>query len=327
MNLGLFSKTVAVLTMLASSTAAQDRIALQVGYSPGGSYDMNARLAAQHLGQFLPGNPEIIVENVPGAGSLLVARQITAGDNEDGSTMATVSSALALYPVFQPDSDDFDPANVHYIASMSSVASYCVTHKSSGYDTFESLLNSPDAKVGATGRSSTTYTYPAALRGALDGQFEIVTGFKGGNEVLLAMERGEVDARCGIGINTITRLGMQETHNILAELSTEPRNEMEGPVFALDLAPNDEARAALSLVFGPGAIHHPVIVSNTTPPEIVELLRDAFVAMNEDPKFIEDNLAQNRYMSITRGDLVEEQIDALLSAPAEVQELARSYVE
>jgi tripartite-type tricarboxylate transporter receptor subunit TctC len=327
MTFGFFGKFIGALALMTTAASAQDRITLQVGYSPGGSYDMNARLAAQHLGRFLPGNPEIIVENVPGAGSLLLARQIIAGSNEDGATMATVSSALALYPVFQPDSDDFSPDDVHYIASMSNIASYCVTLKTSEYDTVDALLNSPDAKVGATGRSSTTYTYPAALRGALGGQFEIVTGFKGGNEVLLAMERGEVDARCGIGINTIMRLGMLETHNMIAELAPEPTNEMEGPVFALDLAPDEETRAAMRLVFGPSGIHHPVVVSASTPPELVEQLRDAFVAMGQDAQFIEDNEAQNRYMTIMRGDLVEQEIEALLNAPAEVRDLARSFVQ
>lgn len=317
----------AVLVLMASAAAAQDRIVFQVGYSPGGSYDANARLAAAHLGRFLPGNPEIVVENVPGAGSLKLARQTLAADNSGGGTIATVSSALALRPVFEPESEDFDPRDVPYIAAMSSVASYCVTLKSSGIDTLDQLLSDPDNKVGATGKGSTTYTYPAALRGALGGQFQIITGFKGGAEILLAMERGEVHARCGIGINTILRLGMEETHNIIAELAPEPTGEMEGPVFALDLAPTPEARAAMHLVFGPGAIHHPVIAAPSTPPEMVEALRDAFVAMHEDPQYQAENLAQNRFMTITRGDVVEAKIAELLEAPEEVKALARSYLQ
>jgi len=120
---------------------------------------------------------------------------------------------------------------------------------------------------------------------------------------------------------------MLETHNVLVELAPEPTGELEGIPFALDLVSDPVNREALSLIFAPSGIHHPVIVSGETPPEVVEQLRDAFVAMYQDAQFETDNLAQNRYMTIIRGDIVETQIAELLSAPEEVKELARSFVQ
>ncbi|WP_291838596.1 tripartite tricarboxylate transporter substrate-binding protein [Limimaricola sp.] len=311
---------------LGSVASADGLVTLQVGYSPGGSYDLNARLVAEYLGKYLPGKPDVIVENVPGAGSLVLARQMMTDPTVDGTHLATISSALALAPVFDPDNTDFDPRKVHYIASLSDHASYCVTSKRSGITTFRQLLDSPDAKVGSTGRSSTTYTFPAAIRAALNGKFQIVTGFQGANEIDLAMERGDIQARCGIGLDTISQGDFAERINVVAELALSPQGEMEGPAFALDFAPDPAARAALALVFASSSVHHPIIAPPATPPAVVQTLRNAFVAVASDPAFIAENARRKTGIVITDGATVEAKIAGFLAAPADVQARARDYV-
>ena len=306
---------------------AQDLVTIQVGYSPGGSYDQNARAVAEFLGRYLPGNPEVIVENVPGAGSLALAKQVMNDSNPDGSKVASVSSALALAPVFDPQNLDFDPRQVHYIASLSSQSSYCIAHKQSGLETFEQFLASETAKVGATGRSSTTYTFSSAIKVALDGKFQIVTGFEGANEIDLALERGDIQVRCGIGASDILAGDTLERYNVLGEMGLEPRHEIEGPVFVLDLVKDETRRAALQLVFASSSIHHPLLVPPNTSAEVVDMLRAAVVAVSEDSEFQELNASRGLYITITPGNVVEAKILEFLSAPEEVRVLAQALVQ
>lgn len=316
-----------LLAVLAAGAAvAQDRLTIQVGFSPGGSYDSTARIVAEYLPPHLPGSPDIIVENVPGAGSLVLGRLLMVDDNGDGERFATVSSALLLTPVFEPGNEDFDPTAVHYLAAMSQAASYCVTHRQSGIETLDDLLQSSDARVGATGRSSTTYTFPAALKNALDGQFQIVVGFDGGSEINLAMERGDIEARCGISYESLLADGMLDSYNIIAELSIEPRGEIEGPAFVLDRVEDPLMRSALRLVFSSGSVHHPYLAAPSTPPETVAALRAGFEAMVSNPEFLAVNAARAVPFDPLVGDALQARIADILSQPEEIQVLARDLV-
>ncbi len=306
------------------ATQAAETVTIEVGYSPGGSYDAIARLVADHLGDHLDGHPTVVVENVPGAGSLKLAKMVI--QDGSGARIATVSSALALRPIFEPDETDFDPRKAQYLASLSNGASYCVAHPDSGITSLQEFLDDPDAKAGASGKGSTTYTYPAAIKAALGGKFQVVTGFKGGAEIGLAMERGEIQVRCGIGQASLQPGTPGEGFVVIAELSPEPRHEFEGVDFALDFAPS-ENREALKLVFSSGAVHHPFLVGPDVPAERVEELRAAFTALAEDPAFLADDETRRTFTHITPGAEVEALIDGFLAAPEAVQAQARAFVE
>ncbi|KEO50801.1 Bug family tripartite tricarboxylate transporter substrate binding protein [Thioclava pacifica] len=311
---------------LAGSVEAGDRITIQVGYGPGGSYDTMARLIADHLGRYLAGSPDIIVENVPGAGSLKLARLIETRGAADGSQIASVSNALALKPVFDPDTESFDPRNVRYIASASNESSYCVTPKNSGINSVEDFIAS-NAKAGATGKSSSTYTYVAAIKKAFDGKFDIVTGFGGGNEINLAMERGDVQVRCGISVTTLNQADTLDRYRILAELGTASRGSIQGEPFLLDLVKNPDDRAALSIVFAPTRMHHPYIVAGATPDAEVATLRAAFDALATDPEFLADAKKRGIVSTITDGATVEAYIAELLGSDPKILQRARELVE
>jgi tripartite-type tricarboxylate transporter receptor subunit TctC len=310
-----------------SPLAAQERMMIQVGYGAGGGFDAVARIVAEHLPRHLPGSPDIIVENVPGAGSLVLARMVMADRNPRGTRIAMVGSALALLPVFEPDNAVFDPLAVHYLASMSSGASYCFADRRSGIETLEQLLASPHIRVGASGRQSTTYIYPAALRAALGGQFQIVIGFPGTADIDLAMERGDIHVRCGGGLDQIRDTGREDRVTVIAEMAVESQREIVGVTFALDLAPDQETRDALSLIFMSTSIHHPFIAPPATTPEAVATLRAAFRAMFDDPDFRELNARRLVPLSLRPGEEVEARIRAALAQPDHVQALARALVE
>ena len=322
-NLSLLA-ALAALAVPAPTLA--ERLTIQVGYGAGGSYDEAARLIADHITRHLPGTTEVMVENVPGAGSVKLARMVMASDVTDGSQIATVSSALALLPVFDPESTDFDPTAVHYLVSMTNSASYCITPKASGIDSIDAFLTQ-EFKVGATGRDSTTYTYPAAIKNALGARYDIVTGFESAAEVDLAMERGEIGARCGIGLTTLSKGDMLERFNVVAELSTEPKNELPGVAFLLDRVTDPEQRLAMSLVFSSGTVHLPFLAPPQTSDEAVARLRAAFDALAADPEFAAAADRQGFELLMTGGADVETMIDGFLGADPAVQETARALVQ
>jgi tripartite-type tricarboxylate transporter receptor subunit TctC len=274
----------------------------------------------------LPGTSEVVVENVPGAGSVKLAKMVMASDITDGSQIATVSSALALMPIFDPESADFDPTKVHYLVSMTNSASYCISPKASGIDSLDAFLTQ-EFKVGATGKDSTTYTYPAAIKNALGAKFEIVTGFESATEIDLAMERGEIGARCGIGLTTLSKGDMMERYNVITELAPTPKNELPGVAFLLDRAPDEPTRKALELVLSSGTVHLPLIAPPETSDEALARLRAAFDGLAADPEFAAAAERQGFELFMTSGAKVETMIDGFLASDPKVQEAARALVQ
>lgn len=319
--------SLALAFSLATGLAAEaEPLSIKVGYAPGGSFDLVSRLVADHLGAFLPGNPQVIVENVPGAGSLKVAKMLMADPSTEGMVLGSVNSALALLPILDPENTDFDPTKAHYIASMSTESSYCITPKSTGIETFEQFLQS-GAKVGATGKASSTYSYPAAIKAAFGANIEIVTGFEGSAEIDLAMERGDLQGRCGISAANLVEADMLTRYNVLAEIGTAPSEIGPKAEFILDKVTDPATRAALTLIFTAADIHHPFIVAPATSPERVAELRAAFDAMVADPAFQDDAKARGYQVGYRNGADVEAVIAGLLATDPAIKELARQMVQ
>ena len=311
--------------MLPVSVSAE-QIVIKVGYGPGGSYDEAARLVADHLGRHLAGNPSFVVENVPGAGSLKLARLMMESTLDDGTEIATISSALALLPVFDPSNTSFDPHKVSYLASMTNTASYCISPKASGIDTLDAFLTA-EFIVGATGPDSTTYTYPQAIKNALQANYKVITGFASAAEIDLAMERGDLQARCGIGITTLFTGDMLDRYNVIAELSVTQKREIDGVPFLLDRVTDPAVHEALSLVFSSGNVHLPFIAPPGTREDVLASLRAAFAALATDPEFVADAKRRNFAQVITDGATVEQMIDSYLGADPAVVARARALVQ
>jgi tripartite-type tricarboxylate transporter receptor subunit TctC len=314
------------LTLSTGLAARSETLSIQVGYSPGGSFDLVSRIVADHIGAYLPGQPDVIVENVPGAGSLKLAKMVMSDTATDGMVLASVNSGLALLPILEPESTDFDPLKAHYIAAMSTESSYCITPKATGIETFDAFLQS-GAKVGATGKTSSTYTYPAAIKAAFDANIEIVTGFEGSAEIDLAMERGDLQGRCGISAANLVDADMLTRYNVLGEIAATPSKIGPGGEFILDKVTDPATKAALALVFSSTRIHHPFIVAPATSPERVAELRAAFDAMLADPAFLADAEERGILIGYTAGADVEAEIAANLAIDPATRELARQLVQ
>ena len=171
-------------------------IELDIGVSVGGGYDLYARMLARHMGKYIPGNPSIVPKQMEGAGSMRLANFLANAAPKDGLTFGTINRGTAFDPLLGNKSAQFEAAKLNWIGSTNNEVSACVAWHTSGITSIEQV-KTKELIVGATGPSADTYQFPKIANGVLGTKFKIVTGYPGGNDVDLAMERGEVSGRCG----------------------------------------------------------------------------------------------------------------------------------
>src|SRR5262249_49275703 len=171
-------------------------VELYIGYSAGGGYDVYARLLARHMGRFIPGNPTIVAKNMPGAGSLLLANWLYNVAPKDGSVLGTIGRGTGFDPLLGSTKAQFDAARFNWVGSMNDEVSVCVAWHTSGVTTLEQLKQK-ELTVGGTGPAADTDQFPKVLNAVIGTKFRLVPGYPGGNDIDLAMERGEVMGRCG----------------------------------------------------------------------------------------------------------------------------------
>ncbi|CCV10373.1 hypothetical protein [Mesorhizobium sp. STM 4661] len=310
---------------LQAQAAEFTTVTIKVGYGAGGNYDLTSRLVARHLGRFLPGNPSVLVQNVPGGGSLKLTKMMLGSEPADGSVIASVSEAMPFAPVLDPANADFDPLSMQWIGSLSKEPSICITTKSSGIDTMEKFLQS-DFLLGASGKSSLTYIFAALVKNGLNAKFKIVTGFDGSAEIMVASQRGEVAGVCALvyynvadkpgEFNVIGRFGA----GTIPAAPTLPQfsDQIKDPVI----------RQAAVLIESSRDFHLPLIVPPGTPRETLDILRKAYVDMSKDPEFLADAAKLGSLsLDITTGEEITKLVADQLKADPAVLEAARNLVK
>ncbi len=189
-----------LISIIALGTAAADAVGdfykgravdLYIGYSVGGAYDLYARVIGRHLGAHIPGSPTLVPKNLEGAGSLRLANYLYRVAPHDGSAIGTIGRGIPFDPLLIGQGDAFDAQKFNWIGSANNEVSVCVAMRQSGITKFEDLFTK-DLTVGGTGTSADTDQFPRVLNSVLGTHFKIVEGYPGGNDVVLAMERGEV---------------------------------------------------------------------------------------------------------------------------------------
>jgi tripartite-type tricarboxylate transporter receptor subunit TctC len=285
-----------VLFLSAVSAAAADPIAdfytgktvrMLVGYGPGGGYDIYGRLVAEFLPKFLPGHPSIVTENMPGAGSFAAAKYIANVAPQDGTVLASLAQTFALDSAVG-GSGRTNAAAFHYVGRVTTNIDVGVARVSSGIKSIADVRAKPYT-VGASGRGSTTDIYAEALNAYGGTKFKIVIGYKGTSEILLAMERGEVDIDGAYGLP-----GMLTTHPnwvkggaVLIYQASLKRSPLIPNVPTLgELALADEGKAILSAIASTAEIGRSIISGPGVPAERLAALRKAFAAMVKDPDFV-----------------------------------------
>jgi tripartite-type tricarboxylate transporter receptor subunit TctC len=266
-------------------------IDLYIGYSVGGGYDLYARVLARHLNKHVPGHPTIVPRNMEGAGSMRLANWLYTVAPKDGTAIGTVSRAAAFERLLGRPGIAFDASRFSWIGSANDEVSVCVSWYTSGVSSFSDLLQK-ELIVGAAGAGSDDDQFPRVLNGLFGTKMRVINGYPGGNEIVLAMERGEVNGRCGYSWSSIktTHPEWLDGHkiNILAQFATAKHPDLPGIPLVTDFATNDEQRSILRLILARQALGRPFLAPPEIPADRVAALRAAFMWTMGDHEFLAD---------------------------------------
>jgi len=305
-------------------------IDLDIGYSVGGSYDLYARLIARRLGDHIPGNPTVVPKNIEGAGSLRLANYLYAAAPKDGTVIGAISRGAAFDPLLNENGASFDASKFSWIGSANNEVSLCVALTSSGITKFDDLFTR-QLTIGSTGASDDTYQFPALMNAALGTKFRIVTGYPGGNDVTLALERGEVQGRCGWSWSSLkaTRLNwvVRKRIAILVQLSLSKHADLPDVPLIMDLAKTDEVRQIFKMIFARQTMGRPYAAPPELPADRLTGLRKAFMDTMTDKEFLYD-ADQNKFeINPVDGDRVEALVNEVYRTPADLMRKAAQMLQ
>jgi tripartite-type tricarboxylate transporter receptor subunit TctC len=301
---------------------------LYIGYSVGGAYDLYARMLAKHMSKHIPGHPMVITKNMEGAGSLRLANWLYNVGPKDGSAFGIIGRGTGFDPLLGNKAAQFDATKFTWIGSANNEVSICVAWHTSGVTRFEDMLEKP-LIVGGTSTSADTDQFPRITNGVLGTKMKVITGYPGGNEVGLAMERGEVQGVCGIGWTGIEILYPEwfakGTVKPLVQLSVKGHRDLHSRKVptTLEFARNDDERSVMELIYSQGVFGRPFVLPPGVPADRVAALRKAFMAAFADPRLLAEAKKMNFDIEPMSGEDMQALVTNLYATPANVVEKAK----
>jgi tripartite-type tricarboxylate transporter receptor subunit TctC len=300
-----------------------------VGASAGGGYDFYGRLLARHIGKFLPGNPQVIVKNMPGAGGIVLANYLQSRAARDGTEIGTFEHGTAFASLLTGTRIEFEPAKLGWLGSLDQfVPIVAAWHTVPIYSADDLMTRS--MTVGSSGAGSTSGGYPNALNAILGTKIRVIGGYPGSAEINLAIERGELD---GVASWCWT-CAKSEKPNWIAESKIrvvlqlapvgDPELVRKGIPTVSERAHTDEQRQMLNMVFGSVAMSRPFAAPPDVPSERFELLRTAFARAATDPGMIADAGQKGFDVKYVPPDLIESLIASAYGADGGLIKKVRS---
>jgi tripartite-type tricarboxylate transporter receptor subunit TctC len=328
---------VAVIAMFASSApsataqTAADKFKgksfeIVVGYDTGGGYDIYARALARHIGRHLPGNPNVIVKNMPGAASRQAANYIYNIAPKDGTVIGTIARGLPTDELLGSGGIRFESTKLTWIGSMNNEVSVGVAWHTSPVKTLEDAKNR-EMVVGAI---SDSLLFAQVMNAVLGTKFKMITGYKSGAEIGLAMERGELEGRMGWSWSSILSMNPEWIRDgkikNLVQFSTAKHADLPAVPLVTELAGTEDDRALLELVFSRQVIGRPFVAPPGLDAEAVQILRKAFDDTMRDPAFLAEMQKANLEVNPIPGADVTALIDRLFKTPPAVLERAKAIL-
>ena len=328
----------AALTAFAAAPApAQDffagrSIELLVGAPPGGGYDIYGRAVARHLGRHIPGNPNIVPKNMPGAGSARAAGFIANVAPKDGTVIANIMPGAVMDLMLDPKTEKlFDPTEVMYIGNVNNGVRVCVSGKHSKVRTFDDARKLK-AVFGGGQSNDSTRDYGYLHRKTTGAIWDMVTGYKGTTDLSIALERGEIEGFCGFDWASLKSQKpawvRDKAVNVLIQDAIEPMEELTklGVPHIMTYAHDDTTRKVLQLILSQTVFHRSFIAPPRTTPANLAILRKAFDATMKDPQFLAEAAKLRIDVAPLSGERVQEVVRNLYASSPEVIGLARAAI-
>ena len=302
-------------------------VEILVGFSPGGGYDAYARALARSIGSHIPGNPQVVVKNFTGAGSLRLARFLQEAAPRDGLTFGTFDNALLVSPLVK-DGVNFDPSKLSWIGTASTDLQICVTWSAGPTKTVEDIRKLGSV-FGATGRDDIRYISADVLRKVIGANVKIVPGYPGTSDIRLALEKSEIGGECESWQSlkaTKPDWIKDKKINIVVQFGIQRDRELPDVPLMGDYARSPTELEALRLIFSPSEAGRPFAGPPAVPADRLDALRRAFDATMKDPEFLAITEKQNLDLDPRPGEKTEEFLRRAYASPPAVIETARKLL-
>jgi tripartite-type tricarboxylate transporter receptor subunit TctC len=304
-------------------------VTLVIGYSAAGGYDTYARVVAHHLGRHIPGGPAILPQNMEGAGSLRAANYLYNAAAKDGSVIGMFSRGMAMEPLIGASRTQFDARKFTWIGSGTNEVSTCVTWHESPVKTWADALMTPFT-VGGEGSASDPDIFSTVMRNVFGVKLRLVSGYPGSAEVALAIERREVDGRCGWSYSSLMQQRPEwvsgKQVNILVQLALAKTPALPEVPLITAFATTDRQRQILRLVFSRQAMARPFVAPPGIPAERRDALRAAFDATMRDPEFLAEARRRGLEVNPVSGPEIDKLLDELYATPADTVAETRAII-
>jgi len=312
---------------LAPQAKAQDvdfkgkQIRMIIGFGPSGGYDQYARLLGRHMNRHLPGQPTIVPQNMPGAGSIAAANTIYANSPKDGTVFGIIARDTPTQPLTGGSGAQFDATKFSWIGSPAAETSVCMATDKGKVKSLDDLLSGKNGEhiIGGTGAGTGTEIYPKALNGLIGTKFKVIGGYPSSTDVQLAMERGEVFGICE-SYSSIARKDAAAIESgkyiILFQAAAKPNPQVKAP-FLLDKV-SAEHRKELEFLYAGQTIGRPFIAPPDLQPGVLATLRKAFDDTMKDKEFLADAEKQKMDIDPVSGAELEKLIKAVYATPKDV---------
>jgi tripartite-type tricarboxylate transporter receptor subunit TctC len=324
-----------VLAVASASTASAQapdltgkKVSMIIGFGAGGGYDRWGRVVGRHIGKHLPGKPNVVPQNMPGGGSFNAANFIYNAAPKDGTAMGIIARDAPLGPISGMKGARFDPLKMTWLGTPTTETNVCFAHKRAKVKNFSDLLKH-ELIIGNTGVGTGTYSYPKALNGLLGTKFKLVSGFKVSTDVLLAMERGEVDGLCESWDSAFSKrpdLFKDGTFVVLFQAGPEVLAEIKAPsIFSFAKTP--EQKQALDYLYVGQSVGRPFIAPPGLSPAVLKMVRGAFNATMKDPEYIKDVKKSKLDHDPKDGEFLEKLIKRVYTTPKPLVEKIAALIK
>ena len=324
-------KLAVMATLLPMVAAAQPNFAgktvtIIVGYKAGGGYDATARLLARHLPKHIPGKPTVIVQNMPGANSIIAANHIYNVAKPDGLTIGTFNRNLPIAQLTRVEGVKYDITKFQWIGSAANESTILAIRTDLPYKTFEELRKAKETVViGSTGPGANTHDFPLLLKELLGLNFKIVSGYSSSADIMLAVERKEVDGRAGSYTSLRPFIDRNLVRPVVRARTSEPG--IDKLPSDEDMAPNARAKAIMALRSAPEQVARPYVLPPATPAEIVKVVRDAFTKAIQDKELEAEGKKAKLDLEYLPGDQAQKILVDVMKQPKDIVEEFSKYIK
>lgn len=325
---------------LATASHAQEpvsfagkRINVLIGFSAiGVGYDTYGRILARHLGRHLPGNPTVVPQNRPGAGSMALANYLYNAAPKDGTEIGLIGRGVAMDPIISgaASTAKFDATRFNWLGSMNNEVAGFYLQDTAPAKTLEQVMSGQPLTVGSTGVGGDPYMFAVTMNSIFGTKLKIISGYPGMNEILLGMEKGELDSVLGYSWGTARINSGQQIRDgklkMILQLALQRHKELPKTPLIVDLVKSEPDRRILELIFSRQSMGRPMAAPPGLDPRVAEALRRGFANMMHDTEFQAEAARLGLEMSFVGGEQVQKLVADLYVLPKDVVERAQKIV-